>query len=88
MKTSTFAKIALGGVAFLLVIAIISLYIKLGSLEKKRDILSASLDEYRKSIEEMEYDLSLSKEDYIEKYAREVLGYHKNGEIIFITSEN
>ncbi|MBQ9511169.1 MAG: septum formation initiator family protein, partial [Clostridia bacterium] len=22
-------------------------------------------------------------EEYIEKYAREVLGYHKNGEIVF-----
>ena len=36
----------------------------------------------------MEYDLSLPKEDYIEKYAREVLGYHKNGELVFIPAED
>ena len=26
-------------------------------------------------------------EDYIEKYAREVLGYHKNGELVFVDGE-
>lgn len=87
VKTNTFVKIALGCTALLLIIAIISLYVKLGNLEKERDQLSAALDEYRKSIEKMEYDLTLPKEDYIEKYAREVLGYHKNGEIIFITTD-
>lgn len=83
-KTSTFVKIALGGITFILLIAIISLYIRLGRLEKEKDSLSDLIEEYQKSIEEMEYDLSLPKEDYIEKYAREVLGYHKNGEIVFI----
>ena len=61
---------------------------QLGDLEKEKEKLSASLDEYRKSIEKMEYDLSLPKEDYIEKYAREVLGYHKNGELVFIPAED
>lgn len=88
VKTSTFVKIALGCAALLLTVAIISLYVQLGDLEKEKEKLSASLDEYRKSIEKMEYDLSLPKEDYIEKYAREVLGYHKNGELDFIPAED
>ena len=88
VKTSTFVKIALGCAELLLTVAIISLYVQLGDLEKEKEKLSASLDEYRKSIEKMEYDLSLPKEDYIEKYAREVLGYHKNGELVFIPAED
>lgn len=88
VKTNTFVKIMLGCAALLLIIAIISLYVKLGDLEKEKEKLSASLDEYRESIEKMEYDLSLPKEDYIEKYAREVLGYHKNGELVFIPAED
>ena len=87
VKTSTFVKIALGGMALVLFIAIISLYVNLKNLEKEKNSLSVLIEEYQKSIEEMEYDLSLPKEDYIEKYAREVLGYHKNGELVFVDGE-
>ncbi len=87
VKTSTFVKIALGGIALVLFIAIISLYVNLKNLEKEKNSLSVLIEEYQKSIEEMEYDLSLPKEDYIEKYAREVLGYHKNGELVFVDGE-
>ena len=78
-KTSTFVKISL-----ILLISIISLYVKLDNLKEERNDLTALLEEYQQSIEEMEYDLSLPKEDYIEKYAREVLGYHKSGELVFL----
>ena len=87
VKTSTFVKIALGGIALVLFIAIISLYVNLKNLEKEKNSLSVLIEEYQKSIVEMEYDLSLPKEDYIEKYAREVLGYHKNGELVFVDGE-
>ena len=87
VKTSTCVKIALGGIALVLFIAIISLYVNLKNLEKEKNSLSVLIEEYQKSIEEMEYDLSLPKEDYIEKYAREVLGYHKNGELVFVDGE-
>ena len=87
VKTSTFVKIALGGMALVLFIAIISLYVNLKNLKKEKNSLSVLIEEYQKSIEEMEYDLSLPKEDYIEKYAREVLGYHKNGELVFVDGE-
>ena len=68
-------------------LAIISLYVNLKNWKKKKNSLSVLIEEYQKSIEEMEYDLSLPKEDYIEKYAREVLGYHKNGELVFVDGE-
>ena len=83
-KTSTFVKILLGIMALILLISIISLYVKLDNLKEEKNDLTALLEEYQQSIEEMEYDLSLPKEDYIEKYAREVLGYHKSGELVFL----
>ena len=87
VKTNNFIKIALGGMDLVLFIAIISLYVILKKKKKKKNSLSVLIEEYQKSIEEMEYDLSLPKEDYIEKYAREVLGYHKNGELVFVDGE-
>ena len=87
-KTSTFVKISLGIMALILLISIISLYVKLDNLKEEKNDLTALLEEYQQSIEEMEYDLSLPKEDYIEKYAREVLGYHKSGELVFLVESD
>jgi cell division protein FtsB len=36
----------------------------------------------------MEHELLLPKEDYIEKYAREVLGYYKYSDLIFQKKTN
>ena len=82
VKTSTFVKIALGCAALLLTVAIISLYVQLGDLEKEKEKLSASLDEYRKSIEKMEYDLSLPKEDYIENTQGKCWDIIKTGNLV------
>lgn len=82
-KTGLFSKIV---IAFLLVfslITIITLQTQLSDLKERKAELSAQLDEYSENVERMRYELSLTKEEYIEKYAREVLGYHKNGEIVF-----
>lgn len=87
-RTSTFVKIALACAVIIMIVIIISLQIKLKNLQEEKDRFSSTLEDYRKRVEEMEYDLSLSKEDYIEKYAREVLGYHKYGEIVFQKNES
>ena len=82
-KSGLFSKIV---IAFLLVfslITIITLQTQLSDLKERKAELSAQLDEYSENVERMRYELSLTKEEYIEKYAREVLGYHKNGEIVF-----
>ena len=82
-KTGVFSKLL---IAFLLVfslITIITLQTQLTDLKERRAELSKQIDEYSENVERMRYDLSLSREEYIEKYAREVLGYHKNGEIVF-----
>ena len=82
-KTGLFSKLL---IAFLLVfslITIISLQTRLSELKEQKAELSVELERYSEDVAEMRYELSLTKEEYIEKYAREVLGYHKNGEIVF-----
>ncbi len=64
-------------------IAILTLQIKRRELERERDALTALLEQQRTHVEELNYNRSLPREDYIEKYAREVLGYHKEKELIF-----
>ena len=52
-------------------------------MQKERNELSEIVDTYKTSIADMERELLLPKEEYIAKYAREVLGYYKYSDIIF-----
>jgi cell division protein FtsB len=45
--------------------------------------LAEIVDTYKTSIADMERELLLPKEEYIAKYAREVLGYYRYSDIIF-----
>ncbi|MBQ9511009.1 MAG: hypothetical protein IJR55_04900, partial [Clostridia bacterium] len=65
-KTGLFSKIV---IAFLLVfslITIITLQTQLSDLKERKAELSAQLDEYSENVERMRYELSLTKEEYIE----------------------
>ena len=53
------------------------------SLQKELDEWIVITDNYKTSISDMEQELLLPKEEYIAKYAREVLGYYKYSDIIF-----
>lgn len=83
-----FYRIALIGAFCIVVIYIISLQFQMRSLQKERDALKEVVDDYKIAIAEMEHELLLPKEEYIEKYAREVLGYHKYSDIIFKEKTN
>ena len=61
----------------------ISLQLQMNVLQKERDELAEVVDNYRTAISDMEHELLLPKEEYIAKYAREVLGYYKYSDIIF-----
>ncbi len=70
--------------AFLFIlIYMISLQLHLNKLQKERNELSEIVDTYKTSIADMERELLLPKEEYIAKYAREVLGHYKYSDIIF-----
>ncbi len=75
-------KISFGGTVLIMVILIISLQMRIRTLEKEKEALERVVEDHRLTVGEMEYDLELSKEEYIEKYAREVLGYHKYSDVI------
>lgn len=64
-------------------IYMISLQLQMNVLQKERDELAEVVDNYRTAISDMEHELLLPKEEYIAKYAREVLGYYKYSDIIF-----
>lgn len=89
MKKSRFIfRILLLGVVLFTAINIISLQFKIKDLKAEKDKLFSALEEYQLTIAELEDALSLPKEDYVEKYAREVLGYHKHSDIIFREKTN
>ncbi|MGN1095013.1 MAG: septum formation initiator family protein [Eubacteriales bacterium] len=73
----------MAAVTLFLIITIVTLQSQLSALREERDELAVLVDEYKDKVEELEYESTLSEKEYIEKYAREVLGFHKSGEIIF-----
>ena len=79
---SQIIKIGFGLALLIVVILLISLQIQIKELEQEKEALQKTIEDYRLIVEEMEYDLNLPREDYIEKYAREKLGYHKYSDII------
>ena len=81
-KSKLTTRIILLAVMLFILIYMISLQIQLNRLEKERDELAEIVDTYKISIADMEREL-LPKEEYIAKYAREVLGYYKYSDIIF-----
>lgn len=82
-KLNLFVKVALVIFVVFSVITVMTLRSKLDDLRKQKTELEAEVEKYAEEVEKMRYDLSLPAEEYIEKYAREVLGYHKSGEIVF-----
>ena len=64
-------------------IYMISLQLQMKSLQKELNEWIVITDNYKTSISDMEQELLLPKEEYIAKYAREVLGYYKYSDIIF-----
>ena len=69
--------------AVLSIVIIITIQVKLSDMKKKVAELEAAASEYSEQLGLLEYLNEMPEEEYIERYAREVLGYHKDGEIVF-----
>ena len=82
-KSKLTTRIILFAVMLCVLIYMISLQIQMNRLEKERDELMEIVDSYKISIADMERELLLPREEYIAKYAREVLGYYRYSDIIF-----
>ncbi len=62
---------------------IVVLNLQIDALKEQKDILAATVKLYQDEVDELNYNFTLSEKEYIEKYAREQLGFHKTGEIVF-----
>ncbi|MDD4275585.1 MAG: septum formation initiator family protein [Clostridia bacterium] len=73
---------------FFVLIAITMQYIKLGELKSKQEALemelNSLLDERCQLSEQVDY---IQTEEYVEKYAREILGWGKSGETKFVAND-
>jgi len=85
-KKSIFPKVIFAVLILCLGISIAILNSQIKELEEARDELYSSVKEYQDRVDELKYEGELSEREYIEKYAREVLGFHKTGEIVFKNS--
>ncbi len=85
-KKSIFPKVVFAVLILSLGIIIAILNSQIKELEEARDELYSSVKEYQDRVDELKYEGELSEREYIEKYAREVLGFHKTGEIVFKNS--
>ncbi len=82
-KKNLFYKIIFFAVTLFLIITIVVLRSEISDLEAEKEALTSELNDYMDIVEELRYDISLPEARYIEKYAREVLGFHKSGELVF-----
>ena len=64
--------------SILVIVLIISLRIRIKELETEKELLQKTIDDYRLTVAEMEYDLNLPKKDYIEKMCEEACNCWQN----------
>ena len=82
-KSKMLARFVFLAALLFMVIYLISLQLQLNKLQAERNELVEIVDTYKTSIADMERELLLPKEEYMAKYAREVLGYFRYSDIIF-----
>ncbi len=83
-RTSLAVKFALGGILIVLFISVINMQVNLKNLREERTTLQGDIDNLRDDIEEITHRLSEeTNAAYIERYAREKLGYRFPNEILF-----
>jgi cell division protein FtsB len=82
-KKIFFPAIIFAVLVIFLAVIIIVLSSQIKELNRAHDELRAALEQQQDIVDELNYEFTLSERDYIEKYAREKLGFHKSGEIVF-----
>jgi cell division protein FtsB len=82
-KKIFFPAIIVAVLVIFLAVIIIVLSSQIKELNRAHDELRAALEQQQDIVDELNYEFTLSERDYIEKYAREKLGFHKSGEIVF-----
>ena len=82
-KTNLIPKITAAAVLIFLLCVIFFLQNQIKVLQDDYADLLAQVKENQDEVDELQYEFTLSEKEYIEKYVREKLGFHKTGEIVF-----
>lgn len=83
-RTNLAVKVAMGGILIVLFISVVNMQLNLKELREERKELQEQIEDLRNDIEETNYRLSEDVDaSYIERYAREKLGYRFPNEILF-----
>ncbi|MBQ8448711.1 MAG: septum formation initiator family protein [Clostridia bacterium] len=82
-KKNFFPAIIVAVIVIFLVIIIFALRSQINALNEQYAKLNEELKAHQDTVDELNYEFTLSEKEYIEKYAREQLGFHKTGEIVF-----
>lgn len=77
-------RLSLACIIIVLVIALLSIQMKLNELKKNKQALESQVEDVVDVIDELSIRLNTPvTDDYIERVARDELGYRREGEIIF-----
>jgi cell division protein FtsB len=82
-KKNIFPIIIISVILIFLIIIIMALQSQIKTLNTQYEDLSNELKIRQDAVDELNYEFTLNEKDYIEKYAREKLGFHKTGETVF-----
>jgi cell division protein FtsL len=82
-KKNFFPAIIVSAIVIFLAVIIIVLQSQISELNQQYNELNTELKQHQDIVDELNYEFTLSEKEYIEKYAREKLGFHKTGEIVF-----
>ena len=83
-NTNFIVRAAIAAILILLVFAVIHIQVKLNTLKKNKKALESQVKEVEDVIDEINVRLDAPVTDeYIERVARDELGYRREGEIIF-----
>jgi cell division protein FtsB len=85
-KKNIIPKIFAAVIVIFLAIIILVLQNQIKALNEQYNELSIELKSQQDDVDELHYEFTLSEKEYIEKYVREKLGFHKTGEIVFKNS--
>lgn len=83
-NTNLVVKLAVACILIVLIFSVINIQMDLNDIKQEKEKLAVQIEKVSDTIDEINIRLDTPlTEEYIERIAREQLGYRKNGEIIF-----
>lgn len=85
MRTNLIIRIAFTLIFIFLFVSVINLQVKMNELREERDLRTERVQQLQDAVDELELRIAEPIDDeYIERVARDQLGYRRPNEIIFV----